>query len=400
MAHYRAVRSFLAAVALVVLMPCSVASADFFTPDTIQRLAPLLVMYAQEDNGPSSAQWFLDHSRLAFAERTPCASETVYAGSWTAAATRKLGLLVPEERRWQYRTKETLLCHHSGPTLLATDYTRPYDSNRALGLHENEGFFLDADLDHGAIGGMPFTQASNHEFVTQAPIYYDDGELFNENGSRKGPRRAYISYWFFYPFNDAPRVRFLFNHQGDWENMSLLFQRDAVRTWNLEAVSYSAHGAPEPIDASCPAPPAGDPLGCPAPRTTLAEQSRLVGFVANGSHATYPSPGPHRIKTAHGLATDLTSSIASGFSWPTWQNLLPLEAQGWAGFCGAWGQVGKSFLPFRSDRTGPLGPGCLDEAERQRKRGGPRSWGFPRSSPEDRAATPGQAIGVDPLGGP
>jgi hypothetical protein len=385
-------------VTSVSLVPCSAASADLFNRDTIQRFAPLLVMYAQEDNGPSSAPWFLDHSDLAFAEHAPCANETVYAGPWTASATRRLGLLVPSERRWQYRTKETLLCHHSGTVLLATDHTRPYNSNRPSNLHENEGFFLDTNLDHGAIGGMPFTRASNHEFVTQAPVYYDDGELFNENGSRKSPRRAYISYWFFYPFNDAPRARFLFNHQGDWENISLLFLRGADRIWRLEAVSYSAHGAPKAIDATCSAtPPAGDPLTCPVPRTSRAGETRLVGFVADGSHATYASPGPHKIESAHGLATDHTSSIASGFSWPTWQNLLPLEAQGWAGFCGAWGRVGKSFLPFPSDRTGPLGPGCLDEGERQRKRGGPRSWGVSKSSPGDRAAAPGQAIGVDPL---
>lgn len=389
-------RFLIVVFALFVLMPCSVASADFFDQDTIRRFAPLLVMDSREDNGPSSAPWFLDRSDLAFAEYGRCDTETVYAGPWTASATRRLGLLAPKEDRWQYRTQESLFCHRSGPVLLTTDYTRPYNSHRHPSLHKNEGFFLDANLD-GAKGGMPFTRASSHEFVTQAPIYYDDGELFNENGSRKNPKRAYISYWFFYPFNDAPRAK-LFNHQGDWENISLLFLRSSDRLWTLEEVSYSAHGAPKPIDATCSAaPPTGDQLTCPVPRTEWAGQSRLVGYVADGSHATYPSPGPHPIHSAHGLATDRTSSIASGYSWPTWQNLLPLEAQGWAGFCGAWGRVGKSYLPFPADRTGPLGPGCLDEGERQRKRGGPASWGITRSSPADRAATPGQAVGVDPL---
>ncbi|HEX6754303.1 MAG TPA: hypothetical protein VF093_12055 [Solirubrobacterales bacterium] len=383
--------------ALFALMPCSMASADFFNQDTIQRFAPLLVMDSREDNGPSSAPWFIDRSRLAFSEHGFCENETVYAGPWTVSATRRLGLLVPRESRWQYRTKQSLLCNRSGPVLLATDYTRPYDSHRHSSLHKSEGFFFTANLT-GAKGGMPFTQTDNHEFVTQAPIYYDDGELFNENGSRKNPKRAYISYWFFYPFNDAPRAKFLFNHQGDWENISLLFLRGSDSLWTLEEVSYSAHGAPKPIAATCPAaPPDGDRLTCPVPRTTWAGQSRLVGFVADGSHATYSSSGPHPIHSAHGLATDRTSSISSGYSWPTWKNLLPLEAQGWAGFCGAWGNVGKSYLPFPADRTGPLGPGCLDEEERQRKRGGPGSWGVPRSSPGDRAATPGEAIGVDPL---
>ncbi len=386
-------------------MRCSVASADFFTQDTIQRFSPLLVMYAQEDNGPSSAPWFLDRSRLVFAERGPiCDDEPIYDGPWTDTATRKLGLLVRSGNRWRYQTQETLLCHRSGPVFLATDHTRPYNSDRHPSLHRDEGFYLSANLDSaGAKGGMSFTKAtSSHEFVTDAPIYYDDGELFSQNGSAKNPRQAYISYWFFYPFNDAPRAGFLFNHQGDWENITLLFQQGAGSSplWTLEAVSYSAHGAPKAIAAACSIAPSGKGLlSCPVPRTQWDGKPRLVGFVADGSHATYSSPGPHPIRTAHGLATDHTSSIASGFSWPSWEALLPLESQGWAGFCGAWGKVASPIRPFAGDKTGPLGPGCLDERERQRKRGGPSVWGITRSSPGDRSATPGQAIGVDPVGG-
>jgi hypothetical protein len=394
-------RLLIGALALFALMPCSVASADFFSPDTIQRFAPLLVMYSHEDNGPASAPWFLDRSRLVFAEQVPCKDGTIYDGPWTSEATRKLGLLAPKGSRWQYQTKESPLCRHSGPVLSATDYTRPYDSNRPANLHRDEGFYLSADLDHGGIRGMPFIQVGkSREFVTRAPIYYDDGELFNEGGSRKSPRRAYISYWFFYAYNDAPPVHLLWDHQGDWENISLLF-REAGSVWKLEAVSYSAHGNPEPVNAACSITSiGGSPLSCPAPRTSWAGQSRLVGYVADGDHATYSASGPHPIPSTHGLATDHTSSIASGYSWPTWKNLLPLEAQGWAGFCGAWGRVGNPLLPFASDRTGPLGPGCLDDQERQRKRGGPKSWGVSKSSPGDRSATPGQAIGVDPLDQP
>jgi|GEM_PF-5518639 len=391
-------RLILGALASLALLPSSVASADFFNQDTIQRFAPLLVMYANEDNGPASAPWFLDRSQLLFSERDPCSNVEIYGGPWTAAATRKLGVLSSRKNRWKYQTKESILCHHSGPVHLATDHTRPYDRRRPSDLHREEGFFLGADLAHGGIGGMPFTNSTpDHEFATQAPIYYDDGELFGANGSTKNPRQAYISYWFFYAYNDAPKASFLFNHQGDWENMSLLFRQGAGDLWTLQAVSYSVHGSPEPVGAACPTPALSDPLSCPVPRTTREGQSRLVGYVADGDHATYASPGTHPLRSTHGIASDHTSPIGSGFSWSTWQNLLPLESQGWAGFCGAWGSVGKPFLPFASDKTGPLGPGCLDEQERQRKRGGPASWGVTRSSPQDREATPGTAIGVDPL---
>jgi hypothetical protein len=355
-------------------------------------------MHAEEDNGPASGPWFLDRSRLMFSERDPCSNEEIYGGPWTTSTIRKLGVLARKESRWKHRTKQSVFCHGSGPVHLATDHTRPFDRKRPTDLHREEGFFLAADLSDGGTGGMPFAKSlSSHEFATPAPIYYDDGELFGAGGSAKSPRRAYISYWVFYAHNDAPRANFLFNHQGDWENTSLLFRQGTSDLWTLQAVSYSAHGSPEPVDAACPAPALSDPLSCPVPRTVRDGQSRLVGYVADGDHATYSSPGAHPLRSTHGLATDRTSPIATGFSWPTWENLLPLESQGWAGFCGAWGNVGKPFLPFASDKTGPLGPGCLDEQERQRKRGGPASWGVTKSSPQDRAATPGTAIGVDPL---
>jgi hypothetical protein len=381
---------------LAASVHCSAAYADFFTQQTIQRFAPLLVIYAGEDNGPASAPWYLDRSSLWFSESAPCTDKEVFPGPWTASAIAKLGLQVPKASRWQYRDKRFPVCKHDGATLFATDHTRPYDSGRPPGLNRDEGFYLAFDQSHGATGGMPFTRdGASHEFKTQAPVYYDDGELLNDDGSDADPRRAYISYWFFYPYNDAPRVPFLFDHQGDWENMSLLFENSSNgSSWTLQAVSYSAHGAPKGVSADCPATTySSEPLSCQAPRTPWAGVPRLVGFVANGDHATYPSPGPHKL---HGPVADRTSSVESGFSWPTWQTLIPLESQGWAGFCGAWGDVAGPFLPSAKDRTGPVGPGCLDRQERQLKPARPKSWGVSRSSPQDRSATPGQATGTDP----
>ena len=123
--------------------------------------------------------------------------------------------------------------------------------------------------------------------------------------------------------------------------------------------------------------------------------TRLVGYVAKGDHGTYPSAGKHHVLP---LIEDQTSPIGEGFSWPTWQMLVPLESQPWAGFCGAWGKVGKSIpgtdLFGASERTGPLGPGCLAGGQRQYKTGRPRPWGASRSSPADRAAQVGTAVGV------
>ncbi len=250
---------------------------------------------------------------------------------------------------------------------------------------------------------MDFTRdRASHEFVTAAPIYYDDGQLLRPGSGPQSPRLAYITYWFFYAYNDAPPVPFLWNHEGDWENMSLLFEQSPDPThWVLKQVAYAAHGVPKAQTASCASVIlATNPLQCPVPRALSHGTQRIVGFVANGDHATYSSAGSHPL---HGI-NDATSPPGTGFSWPTWKNLLPLESQGWAGFCGAWGRVGASIPGSRAlwaeDRTGPLGPGCLDDHESQRKTGRPKNWGTSKSSPADRRATPGTAIGIEASPGP
>lgn len=389
----------LALTLAAALLPGATARGDFFTPETIQRFAPLLVLHSQEDNGPASAQWFVDRSDLLFSESAPCSNEVLYPGPWSPATTAKLGLLVPSVNRWRHRTKEFPLCHHGGVSFISTDYTRPYTSGRSDLLKPVEGFYLDFNQGQGGMRGMPFKIDRSHEIKTEATVYYDDGELVNSDGSAKRPRQAYISYWFFYAYNDAPPVHLLWNHEGDWENMSLLFQESSDHShWKLERVAYSAHGDPREYSAACSAAVyASDPLRCATPRTVWKGEQRLVGFVAGGDHATYPSPGPHHLPFPG--VKDHASSIEAGYSWPTWKTLLPLESQGWAGFCGGWGQVGNSILGFGiawvNDRTGPLGPGCLDDHNRHRKSGRPKSWGISISSPVDREAKPGEAVGLD-----
>lgn len=387
----------LALAVLSVPLLCTSAEADLFTPETIRRFAPLLVVEKGEDNGPASAHWFLKRSILRFAESPPCPDATVYGGEWSRNAVARLGLSVSPRDRWRYRNRlGRSLCRHRGATLTVTDYTRPFDRGRAAGLHASEGFFLSFT---GSAAGMAFSRdRRSREFKTAAPIYYDDGELSGRDGTRQRARRAYITYWFFYAYNDAPPIPLLWNHQGDWENMSLLFvQSTDSGEWILRRVAYAAHGAPEIRSASCSDPiRIGEPLDCPAPRVSWRGAPRLVGFVANGDHATYPSPGRHRL---HLGVSDRTSSVDSGFSWPTWRALLPLESQLWAGFCGGWGKVGAT-VPvagrrgWAEDRTGPLGPGCLDRRGRQRKTGRPVRWGISKSSTSDRGARPGSAIGV------
>lgn len=392
---WRGSRLLLVSAATVsFLIPSGHAAADFFTPETIKRFAPLLVIQKQEDDGPASAQWFLERSALRFAETAPCRDETIYPGPWSERQAARLGLLARSKNRWRHRNKKLPFCGHSGATLTVTDYTRPFDRRDEGGLNADEGFYLDFS---GSRSGMDFTKdKTSHEFLTASPVYYDDGRLRQVGSNRRRPL-AYITYWFFYAHNDAPPARLLWDHQGDWENMALLFERSADRSeWVLQQVAYAAHGTPQAHNAACPGDVlAADPLACPAPRASSQGVSRLVGFVAKGDHATYPAPGPHKVLPR---VNDHTSGLGSGFAWPTWTALVPLESQPWAGFCGAWGKVGGSIpgtgWAWAKDRTGPLGPGCLNGKQQQRKSGRPNRWGTSRSSLGDRRAKPGIAVGT------
>jgi hypothetical protein len=381
------------------------AQADFFARQSIERLAPILVIQANEDNGPASGQWYLEHSRLMFSEKAPCREEVIHAPPWSDADIGGLGGLVPPEKRWSHRNKGGVLCRHNQQTYLATDHTRPFDSGRS-GLEPQEGFFLDLNRSGGTTGGMPFAKnGGEHRFETQAPVYYDDGELFNADGSPQRPRRAFISYWFFYAFNDAPGVPLLFDHEGDWENVSLLLEQrpNEPNVWALKQVSYSAHGKPTPRDAGCAADVyAARPLSCPAPRALWAGNRHLVGFVADGSHATYATDVDQPVGVAikgHGPIKDHTSSLGVGFSWPTWTGLRPLQAQGWAGFCGAWGEVAGKLPKVgyfgAGERTGPLGPGCMGDRGVPLKSGRPDGWGVSMHR-GSFLTEPGDAVAIDP----
>lgn len=138
-----------------------------------------------------------------------------------------------------------------------------------------------------------------------------------------------MQYWFFYGYNRGlPDLKI--NHQGDWEHV-----RIRVKDGKAVDVRLSAHG-------DLPTLPVGK---------LRSEAGRPVVFVAKGTHAMYAEPGTHR------LGMDVTAE--GGPRWDGWneKTLLPLDAQPWKDYAGAWGQVGKLGLAGISpDTTGPLGP--------------------------------------------
>lgn len=137
---------------------------------------------------------------------------------------------------------------------------------------------------------------------------------------RRIGRTHEIQYWWFCGFNDSFAS---FNHQGDWEHVTVHFEREAI-----VGVFLAAHE-----DGTIVRPGAG---------------LRLVGgrplvYMAKGSHASYPTTGTWM------AGIDVTSDL--GPEWDTGRLLRSLAVQPWRDYAGAWGEVGSI-----STTTGPLGP--------------------------------------------
>jgi hypothetical protein len=95
----------------------------------------------------------------------------------------------------------------------------------------------------------------------------------------------FIDYWFFYRFNDAPLVEF--DHEGDWEEVTVAVSPDAANPSTFAFAAFSAHG--ENWYYLRPT------LYCDsgsAPGSCGATQKRVHSFVASGTHANYSQPCP------------------------------------------------------------------------------------------------------------
>jgi hypothetical protein len=112
---------------------------------------------------------------------------------------------------YRHRTA-TALCRHSGPDHASNQRVRPYD----LFPDSNEGMYLDLADDLRSGRGPT------------APVYVD--HLPGDH----------LTYWFFYGYNDAPAafsVLDLFDHEGDWERISIRLDDDDSPV----AVAYFQH---------------------------------------------------------------------------------------------------------------------------------------------------------------
>jgi len=260
-------------------------------PRVVRRYAPLVFLHSDEQNFPTTGQWFIDHSELRWAR--PLFPDDSVDKSVDAS---RLGEASDNPYTHEYNDR----------TYEASDYTRPRGTEADRnGLPTDYGFFLNLDNDNR--GGLPSTSPNRGVYRSAARVYYD-----------YRPRNK-INYWFFFAFNDGPGPQ---NHEGDWERIEV--KLNAAN--RASGTVYHQHGGSDTLSWR---------------RTPKVGGTHPVVYSAKGSHASYPTPGRHRV-------FDVTNA---GKSWATWNALINVRTRPFYGFGGAWGEVGEL-----TDTTGPLGP--------------------------------------------
>jgi hypothetical protein len=194
-------------------------------------------------------------------------------------------------------------------------WTRPLSNPRGgraprpgpLQAHPADGFALDLRDEF---------RPGNHD-LSRVPVSYEIGRI------GKG---WWITYWLFYAFNSKEADQ----HEGDWERISVRFDRHA----EPQRIAYYAH--------------TGRPRVCAFDKLSTVGKRHPVVFSALGSHASYPAPGEFRI----GAGGKIDRADERGARWSTWLSGVRSARQPWYGFGGAWGQRGSN-----GTTTGPAGPG-------------------------------------------
>jgi hypothetical protein len=268
-----------------------------------KRYAPLVYMAVNEANRPASASEFISNSRLRWSHDS---NQRDHGITGTGGVNeKKLG-------SGGYSHQTSNLFGHNGDPIKSNADVRPKDGHGSGG---NEGFFLDLDNSHRA----------SRKSGTDAPVYFEAKD------------HHYITYWFFYAFNDGPtqgKADGVDDHEGDWERICVRLNPNNRAT---EVAYYQHEGPPKKL------------LWKQVPKSG----SHPLVFSAKGSHASYASAGDKGIyKKIAGKRVRIATDHASyGKQWHTRNHLVNAHDQDWYGYGGAWGEVGAA-----THTTGPQGP--------------------------------------------
>jgi hypothetical protein len=282
----------------------------------IRRYAPLVHIAVGEEYRPASASEFINNSNLNWSHDSGRGDDEDIVGVGEIDQER-LG-----SGGYSHRTKG-LIGGERGDPIPSNADVRPKDGRGDGG---NEGFFLNLRNEN----------RKSRKSGTNAPVYH---EAVNHH---------YITYWFFYAFNDGPtqgRADGVDDHEGDWERIVVKLNGNNRATH----VAYYQHDGPPKILKWRQVPKAN---GHPEV------------FSAKGSHASYASAGAKPIyhEVAGRKVRIATDQASAGRKWHTKNNLVNARDQDWYGYGGAWGEVGAL-----THTTGPQGPS-------RHKRPAPEGW--------------------------
>lgn len=312
-------------IALISIGACWVtapwAGAEEVPRSVVLQYAPKVSFDPEEAYFPYSPDAFIERSQLNWSG-CDLGDQLKRRGTINPA---KLGIRSPSPFFSPWISSRSILgqrllrCsskRENGKTRFRTsDFTRPWSKGRAYPLAGIHGFELDADdATHPGYASQP----------SLAPVLYQSGV------TRAG--NFYVTYWFFYAYDQFKWGIPLQTHEGDWEQVAVLLTPDR----RLFSVAYAAHGHFSFLSGS---------------DIPLSNGSHVRSFVARGSHAMYPRPGEYDVfARLHDKARE------GGITWNTWgspDEFAPVEERSWWGFGGAWGSASR----LHSDYSGPSGPG-------------------------------------------
>lgn len=186
-------------------------------------------------------------------------------------------------------------------------------------------FFLQPTNDDAVHPGIPPERKSEWRAYTQV----------RKSGFVRGDGKAAaydLQVWYFFPYNDFVSIA---NHEADWEHVTISIGEDL----SFVSAFFATHNTGIRIDDA-----------------TKLEwvDTHVVGYVADGSHATYPSAGRH----GTGVPGADDHAYENGPVWQTWTSFVNigqvghvLNGQDWAKYGGRWGEIGNI-----DDTSGPPGP--------------------------------------------
>jgi len=279
--------------------------------EAINQYAPVVFLAKDEANRPADAGEYIQNSSLGWSHDSGRKDDPI-------AETGQIDQKRLGSGGYTHQVEGRIRGPH-GRQIPSNADVRPKDKTGAGG---SEGFFLNVDNAHRA----------SRKSGTDAPVYYE------------AENHHYITYWFFYAFNDGPtqgKFDGVDDHEGDWERISVRLDGNNRAT----AVAYYQHEGHTEVPWS----------------KVHTQNGHPVVYSAKGSHASYTRPGPKPIYKTISQSTPLgtvkkrvkiaTDQPSAGAQWQTAPHLQNAREQDWYGYGGAWGEVGDTEIS-----TGPQGP--------------------------------------------